>query len=194
MSREELAGIFTARGIPAFALMDNDTTALAHGLLADGKGTIAQISTGIGARALRGGVALTDPDHPDWMMLTRTTYRTWTAPGGRSRPFREWIGWEAVQRWLPPELLGLEYRLLARSGHPALELLADAAVSWLEVVASSTPVKTPFMLGGGGALALLPLLGIRLHRLGLAVGWVDDAETPGLLGLARLLDADQTGV
>lgn len=165
--------LFKDARLPEPSIILNDCTALALGMTE--QGTVAQISTGIGARQVQDGAIIMDGDLPYLATIREQRFE------GRS--FLEWLGLREMQNWLDPQLQGLSWRELV--GHPETPIkdIARAAKAWTDQLLRKSPGH--LFLGGGGALALRPLL----EQADVEAQFAPDAERPGLEGLAQQLRA-----
>ena len=167
-------------------LLASDCTASAVGLMPESSGVCITVSTGLGIRLVEEGVALLDPERENLMALSYLRNLEFRQ-GGESRSFLQWLGWREMQKWLPPELVGLSYRQLGCSGHPALLDCSAAYLQLLSLVLSMVPSHYPVWLAGGGSLALKHILSPFLREPSLdGCRFAPQAESIGIEGLLSL--------
>lgn len=187
VSRKGVNDIFAPLGMGPPSLVTNDLTANAYGITEGGRGVVVQMSTGLGARALGKEGVLPDPRSPEFMLLFDLRYELYCLKGVE-RSFFDWLAWSQIQSWLPSELQGLSWRHLAERPNEQVRQIARVFVAYCQRALEFSPEQDNLWAVGGGSLALKALIQEEAARASLPISFARDAETPGLQGLALMLD------
>jgi len=188
----EIRGHFSYRGILPPALIVNDTTAVAHGIIASVSETkadyqaVCQISTALGSVVFRDQKMLMDPSGRG--RFTDGLSDTIIEIDGKRASYNYFASWHRMQEWLAPEIRGLHYHQLTGLQHPHIDLMLTGLERWLQAIIDSCPGSAEILFAGGGSLALRDQLEVITDKIGVPASWPADAELPGLDGLQLLID------